>query len=227
MDSRPDEWAARFLAIHEEVRGILGADPRIEHIGSTAVPGLSAKDVVDVLIGVEPDAVAPTTPILAEHGFDRDGQRDGHGWLARTTDGDLREDVPTTYRIERDGEHPMVWSHLLTFLGSLLVCCGAVWQILNEARDWYRQMESTLQALDDLTQERVELLERVQQVQPWMVWKRRALSRAAWEDAEVVLTAEEKAELQSSDRAGWAWTVVFLGSFALLIGAGIQLFAAV
>ena len=46
-------WPARFRAIARGLRGRLGsAAERIDHIGSTAVPGLAAKDVIDVQITV-------------------------------------------------------------------------------------------------------------------------------------------------------------------------------
>jgi GrpB-like predicted nucleotidyltransferase (UPF0157 family) len=46
-------WPQRFRTIGDALRGFLGADAvRIDHIGSTAVPGLAAKDVIDVQITV-------------------------------------------------------------------------------------------------------------------------------------------------------------------------------
>ena len=47
------EWPRRF----DEERRVLaavfaGSDAVIEHVGSTAVPGLGAKPVIDVLLGV-------------------------------------------------------------------------------------------------------------------------------------------------------------------------------
>jgi GrpB-like predicted nucleotidyltransferase (UPF0157 family) len=46
-------WAAEFAAIAAELRRALGpAARRIDHIGSTAVPGLAAKDIIDVQITV-------------------------------------------------------------------------------------------------------------------------------------------------------------------------------
>jgi uncharacterized protein YhfF/GrpB-like predicted nucleotidyltransferase (UPF0157 family) len=46
-------WAADFAAIRDRVRSAMGADAlRIEHVGSTAVSGLAAKDVIDVQISV-------------------------------------------------------------------------------------------------------------------------------------------------------------------------------
>jgi len=46
-------WSLRFAEVARELRGALdGAVERIEHIGSTAVPGLPAKDVIDVQVSV-------------------------------------------------------------------------------------------------------------------------------------------------------------------------------
>jgi GrpB-like predicted nucleotidyltransferase (UPF0157 family) len=47
-------WPQRFVEERERVRAALGrAAIRIEHIGSTAVPGLAAKPIVDVLVTVQ------------------------------------------------------------------------------------------------------------------------------------------------------------------------------
>lgn len=57
------EWPSQFERLRECVRGLLGDELalRIEHYGSTAVPVLAAKPVIDVLVEV------PTI----ERGFDR------------------------------------------------------------------------------------------------------------------------------------------------------------
>lgn len=48
------QWPAQFLAVAAEIRAALaGLDTRLEHIGSTAVPGLCAKPVLDLLLGVD------------------------------------------------------------------------------------------------------------------------------------------------------------------------------
>ncbi|HUF01317.1 MAG TPA: GrpB family protein [Gaiellaceae bacterium] len=47
------EWAERFAAWHTCLVEALGTRAvRVEHVGSTAVPGLAAKPVVDILVGV-------------------------------------------------------------------------------------------------------------------------------------------------------------------------------
>lgn len=46
-------WPDRFRGIGESLRGQLGAEVlRIDHIGSTAVPGLPAKNLIDVQVTV-------------------------------------------------------------------------------------------------------------------------------------------------------------------------------
>lgn len=63
--------------IHEQVTGI-----HLEHIGSTAVPGLPAKDVVDLLVGVEAARIQVVARQLASAGFDLEGERDQHCQLS-------------------------------------------------------------------------------------------------------------------------------------------------
>jgi GrpB-like predicted nucleotidyltransferase (UPF0157 family) len=70
VDYDPD-WPRRFS--HESSRihaALAGGERRIEHIGSTAVPGLAAKPIVDVLLVVE-DAAAEGTylPALEAAGY--------------------------------------------------------------------------------------------------------------------------------------------------------------
>ena len=49
-----DAWPARYTAEADQIRAALGSQLRkIEHVGSTAVPGLAAKPIVDVALSVE------------------------------------------------------------------------------------------------------------------------------------------------------------------------------
>ncbi|HVC03793.1 MAG TPA: GrpB family protein [Candidatus Acidoferrales bacterium] len=58
-------WPEQFLSEAERVRRVLGTRAlRVEHVGSTSVPGLSAKPIIDMLLVVtdsaaEPDYVPP------------------------------------------------------------------------------------------------------------------------------------------------------------------------
>ncbi len=48
------EWPGRFIGWRDRLAGALShIAPRIEHIGSTSVPGLAAKPVIDVQISVD------------------------------------------------------------------------------------------------------------------------------------------------------------------------------
>ena len=63
------DWPARFRA---EAARIAAALPgaRIEHVGSTSVPGLDAKPFVDILVGLaSEDGLAPAIPALEALGY--------------------------------------------------------------------------------------------------------------------------------------------------------------
>lgn len=68
-DSR---WAAQFVEERDQLLDILpGRFAAIEHIGSTSVPGLSAKPIIDILAGVSAlsEADALLVP-LCMHGYE-------------------------------------------------------------------------------------------------------------------------------------------------------------
>ena len=63
-------WPAIFDVEARALEAILDGSARIEHIGSTAVPGLGAKPIIDVMVGA-PDLafVDARIPRLVEHGL--------------------------------------------------------------------------------------------------------------------------------------------------------------
>jgi GrpB-like predicted nucleotidyltransferase (UPF0157 family) len=70
VESDPD-WPAQFLREAERIRSALGERAlRVEHIGSTSVPGLAAKPVIDVLLVVRDSAdEAGYVPALEDAGY--------------------------------------------------------------------------------------------------------------------------------------------------------------
>lgn len=64
-------WAAKYVLLAGRIRGALaGKILRLEHVGSTSVPGLSAKPVIDVVLAVSNSAdEAAYVPPLVERGF--------------------------------------------------------------------------------------------------------------------------------------------------------------
>lgn len=65
-------WPERYERRARELRELLGARARlIEHIGSTSVPGLVAKPVIDIVVGVDdPDDEQAYVPRLEAAGYD-------------------------------------------------------------------------------------------------------------------------------------------------------------
>ncbi len=67
-------WPQQYGRLAARIRHALApAEPRIDHIGSTAVPGLPAKDVIDIQLTVPRlgDADGPLAERLADAGFPR------------------------------------------------------------------------------------------------------------------------------------------------------------
>jgi len=66
------EWPSLYEKEKGEIIGAIGRIVRsIEHIGSTSVPGLAAKPIVDIMAGVDSEAEADRcVAILADIGYD-------------------------------------------------------------------------------------------------------------------------------------------------------------
>jgi GrpB-like predicted nucleotidyltransferase (UPF0157 family) len=73
-------WPRRFEVERDRIRAAMGgAAIRIEHIGSTSVPGLAAKPIVDVLLTVaDPEADELFAPALAAAGYELRVREAGH-----------------------------------------------------------------------------------------------------------------------------------------------------
>lgn len=72
MLAEPDaDWAAQFLAERERIAPCFPAPPRlIEHMGSTAVPGLVAKPIIDIIVLVDDlEGARPAIPALVAAGY--------------------------------------------------------------------------------------------------------------------------------------------------------------
>ena len=64
-------WPARFEVEAERIRAALGARAAlVEHVGSTSVPGMAAKPIVDIVLAVpDPATEADYVPALAAIGY--------------------------------------------------------------------------------------------------------------------------------------------------------------
>jgi GrpB-like predicted nucleotidyltransferase (UPF0157 family) len=67
-----DQWPERFSILHTELIALFAPDSiAVEHIGSTSVPGLAAKPVIDVLLGAPSLArIESKIQLLGEHGYE-------------------------------------------------------------------------------------------------------------------------------------------------------------
>ncbi|WP_206446383.1 GrpB family protein [Agrococcus sp. KRD186] len=79
--SEHEEWSRLARDMAGRISRLL-PEAVIEHIGSTSVPDLPAKPVVDLAVGMPADRVDEATEVLAQHGFDHEGGRAGHTWLS-------------------------------------------------------------------------------------------------------------------------------------------------
>ena len=93
-------WPARYSAVRARIQEALGLRALgIEHIGSTAVPGLAAKPIVDVLVTVADVEDEPAyAPALEAAGFPQRVREPGHR-MFRTPERDVhvhvyRSDAP-------------------------------------------------------------------------------------------------------------------------------------
>ncbi|MGV8882084.1 MAG: GrpB family protein [Rhodoglobus sp.] len=69
--SYSEEWPALFSGVAQDLRHALKAVPivSIEHVGSTAVPGLAAKPILDIDIVVKRENVADAVAALTSAGY--------------------------------------------------------------------------------------------------------------------------------------------------------------
>lgn len=88
------QWAERFEQEKGRIESAVGsAARRLEHVGSTAVPGLAAKPVVDVMVTVdEPEDESSYLPALEQAGFILRVREPGHR-MFRTPERDVHVHV--------------------------------------------------------------------------------------------------------------------------------------
>ena len=136
------EWPLDFNDERVLLRNLLPADSigRIEHFGSTAVPGLSAKPIIDMLIEVPSLQVVPTriAPILTELGYE-------YFWRAAWYDANL---PAYCWFIKRDSQGKR--THHLHFIET----DSAEWDRLL-FRDYLRQHPDAAKAYEAIKREAI------------------------------------------------------------------------
>ena len=135
-------WPQRFEALAQTIRDAVGEKAvSVEHIGSTAVPGLAAKPIIDVLITVtEVEDEAAYIPALEDAGFVLRVREEGHRML-RTPARDVHlhvfhpeNDAVAKYRDLRDWLRTDEADRAL-YADTKMVLARRPWSDMNEYAD--------------------------------------------------------------------------------------------
>lgn len=98
-------WADEYRAIAKDLRALLNQDAlRIDHIGSTAIPGLAAKDVIDLQITVSDLTDTTSITRLTQAGYELRDDIEFDNLVGRPTDDPA---LQKRYLTEPDGERPI------------------------------------------------------------------------------------------------------------------------
>lgn len=123
----PSDWPREFTLIGARLREALGGLAlRIDHIGSTSVPGLPAKDVIDVQITVQ-DLDNPIERALQRAGYVRlegiwrdhvppgapDTEAQWVKWLFRQPDGERRANIHVRIAGRLNQRYPLLFRDYL------------------------------------------------------------------------------------------------------------------
>ena len=135
-------WPALYERERDRIAAALGTLPwAIEHVGSTSVPGLAAKPIVDILVTVpDPDDEAAFAPSLSDAGFElrvrepghrmfRTPERDVHVHVWRDGDDEARRQRLFRDQLRRSPEHRDAYERLKRGLTT------REWQDMNEYAD--------------------------------------------------------------------------------------------
>ncbi len=112
-------WPAIFEAEQRSLKSLCGAHLiAIEHIGSTAIPGMSAKPIIDIMASVDSMTVADSLlNILCDAGYDTSAEYNAtignRRWLMRHKDGHR------THHLHLLEQHSKDWIDCLAFRDAL------------------------------------------------------------------------------------------------------------
>ncbi len=110
IDEYDPRWPADFARVRSFVRGaVADVAIAIEHVGSTAVPGLAAKPVIDIDVVVAPDDVGAGIAALESIGY---GHRGDLGIPLREAFRAPSDDLPRHHLYLCPSSSPALANHL-------------------------------------------------------------------------------------------------------------------
>ena len=88
------DWPENFFNIKNELLKVLTIPCQIQHVGSTSIPGMKAKPIIDIDVGLEnwTDFEAVKTA-LAKIGYEHEGDRGITGREAFCRDGKVHKEI--------------------------------------------------------------------------------------------------------------------------------------
>lgn len=117
LDSVGPEWALRFLAERDRISAALGpAALDIQHVGSTAIPGILAKPILDIAVAIQAFESGHTlVPLLVAIGYQYRGENGipRRHYFVRGT-------PKRTHHLHVFEQHSLAWEQHLRFRDRLL-----------------------------------------------------------------------------------------------------------
>lgn len=113
------EWGALANCLAEAIQNQLGGSVvSVEHVGSSAVPGLATKPIIDLVVGLAGQVpLQELRNALEEIGYQFRGDAGDHGGLVFVLDGRPQHRVVHLHVVDHDGAQ---WRRYLTFRDLLL-----------------------------------------------------------------------------------------------------------
>lgn len=137
LDRSTPEWVAAGTRVRDEVAQLLGTNVAgVEHIGSSSVPGLLAKPIVDLAVGITPSHdLSEVHRILVARGWIHRGDSGDNGGHVYVFETRPLHRVAHLHVVDHDGDQ---WRNYRTLRDTLLATA--------EARARYEAEKLRLQA---------------------------------------------------------------------------------
>ena len=94
VENYDEKWPGDFLKIKEELLKVITVPCKVEHVGSTSIPGMKAKPIIDIDVGLESwDDFEKAKSALASIGYEHEGDRGIKGREAFGRNGLLHNEI--------------------------------------------------------------------------------------------------------------------------------------